>query len=389
MVIFMASGLRAKLNMMKSTAPAAPQRRGGGLICHVSRVPLDAAIYALPAVGLRRIGWTGPRFDIRRCLFLDTETTGLSHGAGTVAFLVGVGFADGGEFVIEQYMLREYADEPELIDRLSRRMADFDCVCTFNGKTFDMPLLEARFTMCRMRDRWRDMDNLDLLTPARRAWKLRLGSCRLANLEAEILGMPREDDLPGSEVPARFFEFLKTGDEALLDDIVDHNRQDIATLATLLIKLCEINDRPETLTDQRDQFSMGMALERQGELGPARELYRVSAIPRPAGTLAALSGERVAGMANWRLYLLCRRSQDWEGARDVLTQMLSRRQMPGSACTALAKLYEHRFRDYERALEYALKSEKYPDGEPPELLEKRVARLKRRIDEGETRHGIV
>ena len=380
----MASGLRAKLNRMKTAESApAPRRRGGGLLCRVSRVPLDAAIYDLPSAGLRRIGWTGPRFDVRRCLFLDTETTGLSHGAGTVAFLVGVGYVDGPELVIEQYLMREYADEPELIDRLSGRMEGFDCVCTFNGKTFDMPLLETRFTMCRMRDRWREMENLDLITSARRAWKLRLGSCRLSNLEAEILGMPREDDLPGSEVPARYFEFMKTGDEALLTDIIDHNRQDIATLSTLLVKLCEINDRPDRLTDQRDQFSLGRSLERQGELKVARELYRVSAIPRPAGTLAALTGERVAGMANWRIYLLCRKSRDWEGARDVLEQMLNRRQMPGEACVALSKLYEHRFGDEKMALQYALKAKDYPDCEPPEQLEKRVMRLKRKMSEGD------
>ena len=376
----MASGLRAKLNAMKTAAPAAPQRRGGGLMCRVSRVPLDAAVYRLPAAGLRRIGWTGPRFDVRRCLFLDTETTGLSHGAGTVAFLVGVGYADGGELVIEQYLMRDYGDEPELIDRLSARMANFDCVCTFNGKTFDMPLLETRFTMCRMRDRWRELENLDLLTPARRAWKLRLGSCRLANLEAEVLGMPREDALPGSEVPQRYFQFLKTGDESLLTDIVDHNRQDIATLATLLVRLCAVNDRPQALTDQRDQFSMGRSLERQGELGPARELYRLSAIPRPAGTLAALTGERIAGMANWRLYLIARRSRDWEAARDALEQMLNRRQMCGAVCVELAKLYEHRFRDYPRAMDYARQSARYPDGETPERLEARLARIRGKMD---------
>ena len=385
----MASGLRAKLDLMKASAPAAPQRRGGGLICHVSRLPLDAAIYDLPAAGLRRIGWTGPRFDPARCLFLDTETTGLSHGAGTVAFLVGVGWTEGEELVIEQYMLREYADEPELIDRLSRRMEGFDCVCTFNGRTFDMPLLETRFTMNRMRDRWRQLENLDLLPPARRLWKLRLGSCRLANLEAQILDAPREDDLPGSEVPARFFEFVKTGNEALLDDIVEHNRRDVETLAALLIRLCDLNACPEKLTDQRDQFSAGKALERQGELGPARELYRVSAIPRPAGTLASLGGDRVAGMANWRLYLLCRKSRDWEGARDVLAQMLGRRQMPGAACTALSKLYEHRLHDLRRALEYAIKSGDYPDAEPPEALERRAARIRRKLEEGERSHGDV
>ncbi len=375
----MASGLRAKLNAMKTAVPAAPPRRSGGLICRVTRAPLDPALFELPSTGLRRLGWCGPRFDVRRCLFLDTETTGLSGGAGTVAFLVGVGYAEDDRFVVEQYMLREYADEPELIDRLARRMAGFDCVCTFNGRNFDMPLLETRFTMCRMRDRWRTLENLDLLYPARRAWKLRLGSCKLSRIETDILGLPREHDLPGSEVPARFFQFMKTGDDALLEDIVEHNRQDIATLATLLVRLCAVNDRPEVLTDQRDQFSMGKALERQGELRPAREMYHLSAMPRPAGTLAALTGERIAGQANWRLYQLCRRSGDWQGARAVLEQMLSRRQMQGSVCVELSKLCEHRLRDLRTALEYASRSADYPDGEPPEDLERRVARLRRKL----------
>ena len=376
--------------MMKAATPAAPPRRAGGLIHHVARVPLDPAIYDLPAVGLRRVGWCGSRFDIRRCLFLDTETTGLSHGAGTVAFLVGVGYVDGEEMVIEQYMLREYADEPELIDRLAGRMSGFDSVCTFNGRTFDMPLLEGRFTMCRMRDRWRDLENLDLVYPARRAWKLRLGGCKLSRIETEILGLARDGDLPGSEVPARFFEFMKTGEEALLDDIVRHNRQDIATLATLLVRLCAVNDCPQALTDQRDQFSMGKSLERQGELRPAREMYRIAAKPRPAGTLAALTGERVAGMANWRLYLLCRRSRDWEGARDVLTQMLNRRQMTGRVCVELSKLYEHRFGDCRRALEYARQSERVPDAEPADVHERRVSRLENKIKQDmEARNGIV
>ena len=375
----MVSGLRAKLNMMRTSAPVAATPRNGGLICHVSRESLDPALLELPSTGLRRIGWCGPRFDIRRCLFLDTETTGLSGGAGTVAFLVGVGWVEGDALVIEQLMLREYADEPELIDRLSQRMAGFDSVCTYNGRNFDMPLLEARFTMNRMRDRWKTLENLDLLYPSRRAWKLRLGSCRLCNIETEVLGMAREDDLPGSEVPARFFQFMKTGEEALLDDIVRHNRQDIATLAKLLVRLCAVNDRPDLITDQRDQFSMGKSLERQGELKPAREMYRASARPRPAGTLAALSGERIAGSANWRLYALCRQSGDWAGAEDVLIQMLRRRQMPGTVCVELAKLCEHRRKDYSRALEYARQSALYPDGETAEQLEKRLNRIQRKI----------
>ena len=376
----MASGLRAKLNAMKSQCvPAAPVRTSAGVLVRTSRVPLDAAIDCLSPVGLRRMGWTGGPFDPRKCLFIDTETTGLSGGAGTVAFLVGVGRCEGDGFVIEQYLMREYADEPELIDRLATRMEGFDSVCTFNGRRFDMPLLESRFTMCRMRHRWRELEDLDLLYPARRAWKLRLGSCRLGHIETEILGMERHGDLPGSEVPRRYFDYLKTGDEGLLTDIIDHNRQDIATLVTLLIKLCEISAAPEKLTDQRDLFSMGRTLERQGEWKPARELYHIAALPRPRGTLAALTGERVAGMANWRQYHILRRSGDVDGAIRVLEQMLQRRQMPAEVCVALAKLYEHQKKDCCRALEYTELARRH--GADAAGLEAREGRLRRKLEE--------
>ena len=376
----MASSLRAKLNAMKAAQYAPkPEARTGGVMHRLSRVPVDAAIYDLKPVGLRRMGWTGGPFDVTKCLFIDTETTGLSGGAGTVAFLVGAGYVDGDGFVVEQFLMREYADEPEMIDRLAGLMDQFDCVCTFNGKKFDMPLLEARFIMCRMRQRWREMDNLDLLHPARRAWKLRIGSCRLCRIEAEILGMPRRDDLPGSEVPGRYFEYLKTGDEGLLEDIIEHNRQDIVSLHTLLIRLCAVNAEPEKLTDQRDLYSMGRSLERQGEWKPARELYRITALPRPRVTLAALTGERIAGMANWRQYHILRRSGDYEGAIQVLKQMLQRRQMPGKACVALSKLYEHRLKDCAAALEYANLARRYPDAEDD--LDRRAARLIKKMED--------
>ena len=156
----MPSGLRAKLRGLSAAASDAPKvKPRGGLLCYAERQDLTEGLMELPAAGLRRIGWSGRAFDARRCLFLDTETTGLSGGAGTVAFLVGVGFVEGDHFTIEQYLMRDYGDEPELIDRLANRMDGFDYVCTFNGRTFDMPLLEARFTLTRMRHRGREMAN--------------------------------------------------------------------------------------------------------------------------------------------------------------------------------------------------------------------------------------
>jgi tetratricopeptide (TPR) repeat protein len=191
--------------------------------------------------------------------------------------------------------------------------------------------------------------------------------------------MPRHDDLPGKDVPGRYFEFLRTGDEGLLEDIIEHNRQDIATLATLLIKLCAINAAPEQLTDQRDLFSMGRSLERQGEWKHARELYRITALPRPRGTLAALTGERIAGAANWRQYHILRRSGEYDAAVQVLKQMLQRRQMPGAACVALSKLYEHKLMDYKQALEYANMARQYPDAEDD--IDRRTARLRARMED--------
>lgn len=379
----MASGLRAKLKSIGASASEAPKRpaRDGGVLCYTSRQDLEPGLLQLSGTGLRRIGWSGRTFQPEKCLFLDTETTGLSGGAGTVAFLVGVGFIEEDHFTIEQYLMRDYGDEPELIDRLANRMDGFDCVCTFNGRTFDMPLLEARFTMVRMRHRWREMENIDLLHPARRTWKLRLGSCRLARLEEMILGAPRTDDLPGSEVPQRYFDYLKTGDLALLEDIVRHNRQDIATLATLLVKLCEIYDEPQRLAERPDLFSVGKALERQGEWKPAKEMYRISAVPAPAGTMAALTGDRVAGMANWRLYLLARRSKDTVEMRAILEQMLLRGQMPCAAHTELAKWYEHQAKDAKKALDHANAARKICVPGEEAALDRRIERLKKKLDQ--------
>lgn len=385
----MASGLRAKLKMIGSAAPAAASKpmRECGLVCYADRRPIPEGIMNLPPEGLKRIGGSGRVFDIHRCLFLDTETTGLSHGAGTVAFLVGLGYVQNGEFVVEQYLMRDYPDEPELIARVAQVMQRFDTVCTFNGKTFDLPLLQTRFTMCRMREQWKDMEQIDLLHPARRTWKLRIGSCRLCRIEEYILGQPRsEDDLPGSEVPQRYFEFLKTGKMELLNDIIEHNRQDIYTLGLLLVHLCRLYAHPECETRKPDLYSMGRALETQGELVTARELYRLAAIPAPAGSIASLVKDDVGAQASWRLYLLARKNCDPEAMRSILEQMANRRQLREKIYIELAKLYEHQFKNPRRALQYADLAAQYIPPEEHEALDRRRERLKAKL-ERKTKNG--
>ena len=191
----MPSGLRAKLQAIApgNAAKAAMQERGG-LVVRTSRREAPEGLLSLPARGLERLG-AGEGFSVEKCLFLDTETTGLSGGAGTLAFLVGAAWVEGDELVTEQYILGDHSDEPEMLVRLGELLKRFDTAVTFNGRTFDMPLLETRYTLCRLRDHWRALDQLDLLYPARRVWKLRLQSCRLSNLEARVLGVRRENCL--------------------------------------------------------------------------------------------------------------------------------------------------------------------------------------------------
>ena len=168
-----------------------------------------------------------PYEDVRReeICFLDTETTGLSHGAGTVAFLVGVGYFEEDAFVVRQYLMRDYDEEAFVLSRVSEDMQRSKLLCTFNGQTFDLPLLEVRYTMQRMREQYVHRPHVDLLPASRRVWKLRLRRCNLTALEEAVLGIAREDDLAGALVPERYFSFLKTKDFSLLEDILDHNRQ--------------------------------------------------------------------------------------------------------------------------------------------------------------------
>ncbi len=376
----MASSLKSKLNALRSAQnqPRPAPKRGG---LRIIRTPyaLPDGLDALNGDGLQRNGWTGRRFELERACLLATETTGLSGGAGTVAFLVGVGYVTGDGFCVEQLFMGDYSDEPEMLAELSRLLSRFDSVVTFNGQRFDLPLLSSRCLMNRQEDCVRRLESLDLLVPSRRLWKLRLGSCRLAHLEERVLGVHREGDLPGGEVPQRYFDFLKTGDMSLIEDILAHNRQDIVTLGRLLAVLAEAFGRPEALQERMDLFSVGKAMERQGDLRTAGQVYRIAARPRPVTTISALIGERYAGEANYRLYRMYRRSKDYDRAMQTLQVMVERGQKGYVPFVELAKLEEHVYRDDAAALNWALRAKECaPAGEQEDVM-RRIARLQRRL----------
>lgn len=376
----MPSGLLRKLSAMKTTSAETPRAPLSPLIRRVHMEPVDERLYSLAPTALRRIGYTGGAFDIEKALFLDTETTGLSGGAGTVAFLVGVGYVEKGRLTVEQLLMPTYAHEAEMLKRISELMADKDTVIHFNGKTFDMPLLKSRFTMNRMQDEYFELNQLDLLHPAKRLWKLRLGSCRLSNLEKEILGFEREGDIPGSEVPERYFSFLKTGDMALLEDIIDHNRQDIVTLMHLLLRLTDAYGCPEKAEDAMDQLSLGKALEKQGEWDQAQKMYRVAAMPRAVTTVRGMKNMDLGGEANMRLYHIYRRNRRYEQAEQVLECMIRRRQMGAFPHIEMCKLYEHRLGKPKEALRIVLELIASAGEESCGELIKRKNRLERKIE---------
>src|SRR5579859_3798690 len=177
--------------------------------------------------------------ETSRLMFLDTETTGLAGGTGTCAFLIGVGAVEGSQFVVRQYFLRDYPEEKAML-ALADALENYEGLVTFNGKTFDIPLLETRYALARMESPFARLLHLDLLHPARRLWKLRLESCALGHLETEVLGIHRQGDVDGSEIPGIYFDYLRTGDSRGLQPVFYHNALDIISLAALTVEMAGV-----------------------------------------------------------------------------------------------------------------------------------------------------
>ncbi len=375
----MGSSLMRKLGYLGSQRLAQPQAGTSRVRIFEWNCPAEPGLDRLHIDALSMMGFPGERFDLSRTVFLDTETTGLSGGAGTVAFLVGLGSIDRDRFTVRQYLMPDYSAEAEMLDALKRDMARFETVVHFNGRRFDIPLLAERCIMKRIDDFTRDLWQLDLLYPARSVWKLRIGSCKLTHIESEILGMPQRADIPGGEIPARYFESVRTGDTSLLSDVIDHNRQDIATLAALLVRLEALYAAPEEATEQTDIFSLGRVFERQGEYRVARHLYLKVSAPRPVTRVKDLEDCRYAGEANLRIYLIERKNGDWEKCEQTLRNMIRRGQHTDLARLELCKLYEHRLHRYREALEQcSILLEKSMEAEKEPLM-KRANRIQTKL----------
>jgi hypothetical protein len=206
--------------------------------------------------------------------YFDTETTGLSTGAGTVIFLAGLARCDGDALLIRQHLLPDYPHERPLLGLVARDLAALPRLVTYNGRAFDMPLLVTRLTVHRLFAAQSALPDThdDLLPVARRLWRRPLGGARLAMVEAGVLGVRRASDCPSAEVPARYFSFLQSGTPDLLAEVLDHNLQDVVSLALLESELVRLRAGGWRTATPLDARGMALDLLRAGEVDDALEL---------------------------------------------------------------------------------------------------------------------
>jgi uncharacterized protein YprB with RNaseH-like and TPR domain len=324
------------------------RHHGSADIGALSELPHDL----LDALGNGEISPVAPQ----RWAFLDTETTGLAGGSGTYAFLIGVGRITPDGFRVRQFFMREYAEEKSLLCAVTAHLQEFDVLITYNGKTYDQPLLETRYRMTRQKPPFGRLQHLDLLHGARRLWKLRFDSCKLTHLENQILGVEREGDLPGEMIPYVYFEYLRLKEAQKLVPIFHHNALDILTLGCLT----GIVPAAFRSTDMDSLRSLGL---RRGEeyLGIAKWVIAAGDCERG---LDLLKRSVDAGLPDtllfrtlWEIARLEKKMGRPEAAVRLLTELTECRN-PFRACAfeELAKYYEHTERNYGLALEFTVQA---------------------------------
>jgi len=289
--------------------------------------------------------------DLSTALFLDLETTGLSGGVGVVPFLVGLGYFRDEQFQVSQFFLGDLAEEEALMRELGRffREMDFRSVVTFNGKAFDLPLLETRFILQREALPLSGLPHLDFLFSARSLWSHKHESCRLYHLAQEVLEAHREEDIPSAEIPFRYFEYLRTGEFSLIEPILYHNQEDLLSLLGVVISGAAlfIGEQGEELDlpgDAMDLFGAARLLERTGERERSAQ-YMSRALE------GRLSGE-YAVLAKMKLASHFKKNREWEKALRLWNEMTPLHQL--DCFRELAMYYEHREKDYKKASEVAL-----------------------------------
>jgi uncharacterized protein YprB with RNaseH-like and TPR domain len=340
----------------------------------IGRTPISPARRADP--DLLALLALDPRIaacDPARALYLDTETTGLGPGAGNVAFLVGLAWFDGGHdgappaFVVEQLLVRRLGEEAAVLARVAERLAAASMLVTFNGKSFDLPVLRTRFVMARLAPP-AEPPHFDLVHVARRLHKARGVGASLGAVEREVLGFVREGDVPSGEVSACYLHFLRTGDPRALLGVVDHNAWDVVSMAALVGLYGEPLEATQLAAG--DLVGLARTLKRAGSAELAYEVAD-AAVARGAGHEATRARAEIAKARGDKARALA----DFEALAACVDDPAVRLE--------LAKLYEHHAKDAARALAVV----EAGTGEAPAPRTRREERLRRKV-EGAARRGV-
>ena len=330
-------------------------------------------------------------------IFFDLETTGLSGGAGTHAFLVGCSWFDAdGSFVVEQHLMTEFSAERVMLELVGAELSKAGAIVSFNGKSFDAPVLETRYLFHRLTSPCTNLPHLDLLHPARRFWGGDSDrGCSLIALESRLLGKARIDDVPGGEIPARYFNFIRSGDARLLADVLEHNRLDLLSLAAVTARLLQLIDRGADSTDDaREALALGRLYERANEVVRAHTAFerawRLSSQATGPARRGRMNDEwmwtpnGISAQALRALGCTARRDRRHLDAaaywRQLMTVPGCPPQMLREASEALAIHHEHRERDLRAAKMFALRNlEVAAATTRGDAVRHRLARIERKL----------
>ena len=317
----------------------------------------------------------------RRTVFIDLETTGLSGGAGTVAFLVGCGYFDLSAFQVRQFLLLSHSTERALLAAVADFFEDADLIVTYNGKTFDVPVMETRWLFHRMEMPLDGVPHFDMLHSARRLWKHDEQGCRLSTLERTLFDVRRVGDVPGLEIPSRFFGFVRSGDPRPLEPVLEHNRIDLVSLAAVTARAVKLaRDGHDACRNCAEALALGKVFDKAEHVNRAEACYRYA-------SQSPESFVRAEGL--YRLAVRLRRDRRFADAAGVWRELIDfteprgmRRGILGQlrqvAVEALAIHQEHRARDLAGARELALVALEEAGGKADDVRH-RLNRLDRKL----------
>ena len=281
--------------------------------------------------------------NIDNILVFDLETTGLAGGTGTYPFLIGFGLFEKSDFRICQYFLPDFGREINAYLDIKTLSSKSNILLTYNGKSFDYPLIRNRFILNRIDNPFENYAHLDLLHPSRRLWRSSLPSCSLENVEKHIFYFSRWKDIDGSMIPNAYFTYVQTGDLSEIKRIIDHNQQDIISLCRLLFHMHYLENTKDTTSSSEieivSMFNLAVKTSDVARIAPMIKSFTQNETNLPIKSLKNYS-------------LLLKRQKEWDKALQIWQSFIEKGEEILFSCEEIAKYYEHRHINLEKAIDY-------------------------------------